>query len=420
VQIARGCSRNEVGVERSHGMCSDLFDARWRGRGRSGARRAVVLAVACGVAGVVTAAATPALAGGKQSALRVPASGSASAIEGRAIWIWKLGSSAGGDPAAIAARARAAGVRSVFIKAADGASRLSQFSAWVVAALRADGLDVCAWQYVYGVHPAREAAAGVAAVRDGAQCLIVDAEAEYEGRYWAAQTYLTDVRSALGYRYPLALASFPYVALHPAFPYSVFLGPGGAQFDLPQMYWQSIGASIDAIFANTFVFNRIYRRTIVPVGEMYGSPTPSAVIRFRDLTVAYGAPGISWWDWAWATDANMWGPLSALLTKPGHFHGPDELWPDLREGSRGDDVLWLQEHLARVMPAQRMTGLFAGQTRADLEVFQRSRGLVESGRTDGKTWMALLALAPVELRWRAPGNGPRDRALVMGANRSTR
>jgi hypothetical protein len=361
----------------------------------------VALAIALGAAGAMTA--SPALAGGaRASASRATLAGTASALEGRAVWIWDLRRSGGGDPAAIAAAARTAGVRSVFIKAADGASRLSQFSAPLVAALRADGVDVCAWQYVYGVHPALEAAAGVSAARDGAQCLIVDAESAYEGRYWAAQTYVADVRFALGHSFPLALASFPYVAAHPAFPYSVFLGPGGAQFDLPQMYWQSIGASVDAVFATTFVFNRIYRRTIIPVGEMYDSPSPSAVIRFRDLTVAYGAPGISWWDWAWAADTDMWGPLSTLLTTPSHFHGPDMLWPDLHEGSHGDDVLWLQEHLARAIPGQRVTGLFAGQTRADLEAFQRSRGLQESGRTDGRTWPALLALAPVSVSWRAP------------------
>ena len=371
-----------------------------------------------GSAGVIAAA--PAFAGGgRESTPRVSAGGTSSALEGRAVWIWDLRRSAGGDPAAIAAAARAAGVRSVFIKAADGASRLAQFSSTVVGALRADGLDVCAWQYVYGVHPALEAAAGVAAVRDGAQCLIIDAESAYEGRYWAAQTYLDDVRSALGHAFPLALASFPYVALHPAFPYSVFLGPGGAQFDLPQMYWQSIGVSIDSVFANTFVSNRIYRRTIIPVGEIYDSAAPSAVIRFRDLTVAYGAPGISWWDWAWASDTDMWGPLSALLTTPSHFRGPDTLWPDLHEGSHGDEVLWLQEHLARAIPAQQMTGLFAAQTHADLEAFQRSRGLAQSGRTDGHTWSALLSLAPVALRWRAPGDGPLTRGWPMGASRLT-
>ncbi|HEY1774758.1 MAG TPA: peptidoglycan-binding domain-containing protein [Solirubrobacteraceae bacterium] len=336
---------------------------------------------------------------------RAAAPGSAAALEGRAVWIWDLQRSAGGSPAAIAAQARASGIRAVFIKAADGASRLAQFNAATVAALRDDGLYVCAWQYVYGRHPALEAAAGLAAVRDGAQCLIIDAEAEYEGRYWAAQTFLADLRSGLGYEYPLALASFPYVALHPAFPYSVFLGPGGAQFDLPQMYWQSIGASIDSVFAKTFVYNRIYGRTIIPVGEMYDAPTPSAVLRFRDLTVAYGAPGVSWWDWAWASHTDLWGPLSSLLTAPTHFDGPDTLWPDLRSGDRGDDVLWLQEHLARAIPAQRITGLFAAQTRADLASFQRSRGLPETGTTSGATWAALLRLAPLAPRWHSPAGG---------------
>jgi peptidoglycan hydrolase-like protein with peptidoglycan-binding domain len=374
-------------------------------------RRLGALAAACVLAGLL---------GGPGAQAHVAADGSAAAIEGRAVWIWDLRRSAGGDPAAIAAQARASGVRSVFIKAADGAGRLSQFNAPVVAALRARGLYVCAWQYVYGRHPMLEAAAAVAAVRDGAQCLIVDAEAEYDGRYWAAQTYLDHVRAALGGDFPLALASFPYVRLHPGFPYSVFLGPGGAQFDLPQMYWQSIGASIDSVFANTFVYNRIYGRTIVPVGEMFGSPSPSAVVRFRDLTVAYGAPGISWWDWAWVTDTHLWAPLSALLTTPPRFHGPDTRWPDLREGSRGDDVLWLQEHLARAFPAQRLTGLFAGQTHADLESFQRARGLAETGRTGALTWKRLLALAPVAVRWQGPGDGPIDRIEPTQIRRSTR
>ena len=311
---------------------------------RTGLRRRLLVVAAAALA------TSPAAALGETSEQRA-IFGTAAALEGRAIWIWDLRASAGGDPEAIGAQARAAGVRSVFIKAADGATRLRQFNATLVDRLQAQGIHVCAWQYAYGRHPAAEAAAAVAAARDGAECLIIDAESQYEGRYWAAQTYIADVRASLGYSYPLALASFPYVALHPAFPYSVFLGPGGAQFDLPQMYWQSIGRSMDAVFANTFVYNRIYGRTIIPVGQMFGTPSPGAVIRFRDLTVAYGAPGVSWWDWAWTSTEHLWDPLSALLSAPSHFHGPDMLWPALREGSRGDDVLWLQEHLARAIPS---------------------------------------------------------------------
>jgi hypothetical protein len=94
------------------------------------------------------------------------------------------------------------------------------------------------------------------------------------------------------------------------------------------------------------------------------------------------------------------------------------LWPDLRIGSRGDEVVWLQEHLARELPDQGVTGIFAGQTRADLESFQARHGLAVTGRTTGATWRALLALAPVAVRWRAPGDGPLDRG-VRAATAST-
>ncbi len=93
------------------------------------------------------------------------------------------------------------------------------------SALHANGIKVCAWQYVYGNAPVTEAYKGAAAVHDGADCLIIDAESEYEGKYVSAQTYIKRLRSLIGYSYPLALAGFPYIDFHPAFPYSVFLGP---------------------------------------------------------------------------------------------------------------------------------------------------------------------------------------------------
>ena len=113
----------------------------------------------------------------------------------------------------------------------------------MAAQLHANSLKVCAWQYVYGSNPAGEAALGAQAVADGADCLVIDAEAQYEGRYGAAQTYINDLREKIGASYPLGLASFPYVYDHSTFPYSVFLGPNGAQFNAPQMYWKDIGAS---------------------------------------------------------------------------------------------------------------------------------------------------------------------------------
>src|SRR6202035_3568555 len=137
---------------------------------------------------------------------------------------------------AIAARAHAAGVSTLFIKSSDGSSNYwGQFSPQLVAELHANGLKACAWQYVYGTNPKGEAALGAQAVANGADCLVIDAEAEYEGHYAAAQTYIAELRAKIGPSFPLALASFPYVSYHPSLPYSVFLGPGGGQFNAPQI-----------------------------------------------------------------------------------------------------------------------------------------------------------------------------------------
>ncbi len=110
---------------------------------------------------------------------------------------------------------------------------------------------------------------------DGADCLVIDAEGEYEGHYAAAQTYIDDLRAKIGPTYPLGLASFPYVFDHPSFPYSVFLGPDGAQYNAPQMYWKDIGQSVDTVYANTYIANRVYGRPIFPLGQTYGGISAS-------------------------------------------------------------------------------------------------------------------------------------------------
>ena len=78
---------------------------------------------------------------------------------------------------------------------------------------------------------------------------MIDAEGEYEGKYVSAQTYIQGLRHLIGSRFPVALAGLPYVDYHPAFPYSVFLGPGGAKYNAPQMYWTDIGTSVDRVYA---------------------------------------------------------------------------------------------------------------------------------------------------------------------------
>jgi hypothetical protein len=142
---------------------------------------------------------------------------------------------------------------------------------------------------------------GADAVHDGADCLIIDAEGEYEGKYVAAQSYISWLRHLIGQSYPVALAGFPYIDYHPGFPYSVFLGPGGAQYNWPQMYWKDIGTSVGAVYEHTYTYNGVYQRAIDPLGQVAANPPMGQIIRFRQLSRTYGAAGVSWWDWQQAS-----------------------------------------------------------------------------------------------------------------------
>ena len=182
---------------------------------------------------------------------------SGSPFERQGMWIWYVSRSEGGSLGRIVARARRHGVGTVYVKAGDATDGWGQFSRHLVRRLHQGGLDVCAWTFVYGRYPAAEARVAAAAIEKGADCFVIDAEGHYEGRYASADRYMQVLRKRVGAAYPLALSSFPYVDYHPAFPYSVFLGPGGAQFNLPQMYWKAIGTTVRGVYDHTILFNRI-------------------------------------------------------------------------------------------------------------------------------------------------------------------
>jgi hypothetical protein len=329
---------------------------------------------------------------------------SGSAFDGQGMWIWYVSKSNGGNVASIVAQAHAAGVTTLFIKSSDGSSNYwSQFSSQLVAELHANGLKACAWQYVYGSNPAGEANLGAQAVANGADCLVIDAEAEYEGHYAAAQTYINDLRAKIGAAFPVALATFPYVSYHPSLPYSVFLGPNGAQYNAPQMYWKVIGVSVDTVYANTYIGNRIYGRPIFPLGQTYGGVSTADLLRFRQESVTYGATGYSFWDWQ-ETPASGWSTLAAPLA-PLTSVTPNTGYPALSKSSKGDQVLWLQEHLASAIPTQEVTGLLGSQTTENLRAFQASHGLPVTGVAEASTWVALLSLPPVPVDW--TGGGPK-------------
>jgi len=344
--------------------------------------------------------------------------GGPSVFDGNGMWIWYVSRSQGGDPAAIAAQARSHGIGTVYIKSADGTGLWSQFDATTVSALKAAGLHVCAWQFVYGTDPVGEAQAGAAAKGAGADCFVIDAEGAYEGKYAQAQQYMTTLRQLVGASYPVGLTSFPYVDYHPGLPYSVFLGPGGATFNLPQVYWKTIGDTVDASLAHTYEWNTPYRTGIFPLGQTYDSPPAADIERFRQLSAAYGAHGLSWWDWQEAS-ASDWSALSAPVAP---VAPPPAVWPTLaagsagKVGSKGDPVVWAQEHLNGAGDAVTVDGQFGASTASAVRAFQTAHRLPATGQVDAATWPTLLNVAPAMVDWVAQA---RARASASAAGTRT-
>jgi len=333
------------------------------------------------------------------------------AFDRQGMWVWYVSRSEGGSIGAIVARAKRNDVGTVYVKSGDGGSYWSQFNRGLVDALHAAGLSVCAWQFVYGDAPLAEARIAAAAVKRGADCFAIDAEADYEGKYAAADRYVRALRARVGETYPISLAAFPYVDYHPSFPYSVFLGPGGATYNQPQMYWKTIGTSVRAVYEHTYLYNRIFGHPIYPIGQTYEAPGSAGIKLFRRFAASYGGLPPSWWSWQ-ETSGREWGAVGAdSALRPVAGYRLEVMHPLLKRKSSGDMVVWAQQHLVAAGADLPVTGLFGRQTARAVRLFKEEHGFPANGVIDTETWNALLAFTPVRVQWAArrarPGTSTR-------------
>ena len=229
----------------------------------------------------------------------------------------------------------------------------------------------------------------------GADCLVVDAESEFEGgayegaKYRAARRYLAALRVAVGQDYPVGMTSFAYTDYHRTFPYSAwFEGPNGAQVDLPQIYWKAFRAGAARATDRTYRWNALYGVPVMPIGGTFLGERPSDLLAFRCRVAAYGSSGASYWSWQ-DTRAAQWPVLGRTTSCPEPTLRPLP-YPTLGRGARGDAVVWLQARLrAWGLPVAR-DGAFGAETRAGVRAFQREQGLAVTGRADAPTWRLLL------------------------------
>lgn len=339
-----------------------------------------------------------------------PASKTGSPYRRAGMWIWYINASEGGKVRRIISRAKRAGIGTLYIKSGDGTNVWGQFTPALVDRFQRAGLKVCGWHYVYGRNPVGEAQVSAAAKRRGADCFVIDAETEYEGNYSGADRYIRKLRRLVGPQFRLSLSTFPYAHYHPGFPYSVFLGPGAATDNLPQVYWKTIGDSVREAVETTYTYNLMYRRPIYPIGQTYLNPGAKSLIRFRRYMLNYrSAP--SWWSWQ-ETNSREWSALGEAAGKPIFGYRPVSTHPTQRRGARGDQIVWLQQHLHGAGFKVPVTGIFGTKTLRAVRKFQASRKLRVDGVVGNATWRRLLKVQPVRVRWSAT----RSRGLTAGAS----
>ncbi len=238
------------------------------------------------------------------------------ALTGKGWFIWQIARCEGGVPAAIADRAVASGTTHVLIKVAErtytyNVDRLGSDRAMALATeLRARGLQVWGWHYVYGDQPVDEAEIALRRVSelqlDG---YVIDAESEYKmpGKAAAARRFMATLRAGLPANTLVALSSYRYPTYHPQLPWAAFL----EQCDLamPQVYWEQSHNPAQQLTRTVNEYNNPalvgFVRPIIPTGAAYGAGTwraaPDELSQFLRAAVQLKLPAANFYSWDYAT-----------------------------------------------------------------------------------------------------------------------
>lgn len=238
---------------------------------------------------------------------------------GKGIFIWKLALCTGGNMELMALNAVSAGLSWVAIKAADGTYDFNQGKgpSWTgpdllqaaINALRAVGIKVWGWQYIYGATYLRQSIAAAEANKavenikrfnfDG---WLIDPEGEYKrsGASVWADTYMTVLRSSCP-DVPIGLCSYRFPTLHPQLPWHNFLRR--CNFHAPQVYWIQAHNAGDQLKRSVRELTALASLPVVPVGAAYydpgfdWKPTVSEMNEFDRVAHELNLPGITWWEW---------------------------------------------------------------------------------------------------------------------------
>jgi hypothetical protein len=226
-------------------------------------------------------------------------------LKGKGMMIWQIPNCESGNVTTIADMASSAGFSYIMLKIADGPYSYSRNNALLpslVTALRAKGISVWGWHYIYGDNPTGEAAIAISQTNkyslDG---YIIDAESEFEasGRTAVATTFMSALRAGLPST-PVALCSFRWPSYHSTFPWKAFLAK--CDYNMPQVYWMSAHNSAYQLDKSLTEFKAISPYVpLIPTGpafyESSWAPTPAEVTSFLDEAKTLGLTSANFFSW---------------------------------------------------------------------------------------------------------------------------
>jgi hypothetical protein len=245
-------------------------------------------------------------------------------LQGKGFFTWWLVNVEKGNVQAIASLAKAADLTHVLIKVADGpviynVDRVTGYDHALAAAqaLRAQGIKVWAWHYVYGDNPDGEASMAIRRCHQiQADGYVINAEQEYKrsGMRDRARRFMSLLRTSLP-NLPMALSSYRYPSLHPELPWREFLN--GVDISMPQVYWMKATNPAQQLIRTVREYQAMTPlRPIVPTGAAFREhgwqPSVAEVLEFLNTAKSLNLQAVNFWEWSNARSGNLPGVWEAI------------------------------------------------------------------------------------------------------------
>jgi hypothetical protein len=261
-------------------------------------------------------------------------------LQGKGVIIWQIERSDGGDAQRIVQAAVSAGLLHVAVKIADGANAYPSTTSTeallnaAINGLKAAGIEVWGWQFVYGRAPRAPAQrigvdeANIAIQRVqalGLSGFIIDFENSghpvltYHGDEDDARLYMERLRQGIP-GVPIAAGSHRFPNAHPNLPWDAFLSR--CDLAMPQMYWVQGEPEPNLEESLREYRNRWPFLIYVPIGSAFAeanwSATPNQVTRFMQRSRELDLTAVSFWSWQAARNTPLWEAI-ARFNWPGRM-----------------------------------------------------------------------------------------------------